>query len=70
MACGDKIVPALYAIDVFLPVLNLHQEDACSIKPERTGWRIWQAVYAALGWIITPLTILTFTGTLRRHLEK
>jgi hypothetical protein len=68
--CGDRVVPLLYAMDVFLPVLNLHQEENCSIRPEATGWRIAQAFYAVLGWIVTPLSILTFSGILRRHLEK
>jgi len=27
----------LYAMDVFLPVLNLHQEENCSIRPEERG---------------------------------
>jgi hypothetical protein len=68
--CGNRVVSLLYAMDVFLPVLNLHQEENCSIRPEATGWRVAQAFYAVLGWIVTPLTILTFSGILRRHLEK
>jgi uncharacterized protein YjbI with pentapeptide repeats len=68
--CGNRVDPVLYAMDVFLPVLNLHQEENCSIRPEEKGWRRWQAAYAMVGWIITPLTILTFSGILRRHLDR
>jgi hypothetical protein len=68
--CDQKIHPFLYALDVFVPVLDLHQQAVCSIDPERGKWRIFQAIYAILGWILTPLTILTITGILRRHLEK
>jgi hypothetical protein len=108
--CRGRILPLLYALDVFVPVLDLRQQDACSIAPEdkrdkfkyvwnqQTGtrqssswrwaeesklklwslclehkyliWHIAQATYAILGWVLTPLTILTITGFLRRHLEK
>jgi hypothetical protein len=57
-------------LDVFLPALNLHQQDVCSLDPDAKKWRVAQAAYAVLGWIVTPLTILTFTGILRRYLEK
>jgi hypothetical protein len=70
--CGDRIDPFLYALDVFIPVLNLHQQEVCSIRPPK-HWRSWErvkALYAFLGWILTPLTILTLTGILRRHIEK
>jgi hypothetical protein len=68
--CGGRINNALYALDVFVPVLNLHQQEICSIDRAKTPWRYGQALYAVLGWILTPLTILTITGILRRHLEK
>ncbi len=103
--CQGRILPLLYALDVFVPVLDLRQQDACSIAPEdkkdkfryawnqKSGlgswfegykyklfnvcleykyqvWHIAQALYAILGWVLTPLTILTITGFLRKHLEK
>ena len=68
--CDGRIVPELYALDVFIPALNLHQQDTCSIRKNATAWRLVQAFYAILGWIVTPLTILTFTGILRRYVEK
>jgi hypothetical protein len=103
--CRGRVQPLLYALDVFIPVLDLRQQDACSIAPEdkrdkfkhvwnqQSGlwnwlegykyklwnfglehkyliWHISQATYAILGWVLTPLTILTITGFLRRHLEK
>ena len=69
-SCGKRIRSILYALDVFVPVLDLHQQEACSISPDRPGWRYAQAIYALLGWALTPLAILTVTGILRRHLEK
>jgi hypothetical protein len=70
LPCGTRVRSILYAMDVFLPVLNLHQQEVCTIAPDRIKWRYAQALYAVLGWILTPITILTLTGTLRRHLEK
>jgi hypothetical protein len=68
--CGHHIEPALYALDVFVPVIDLKQREACSIAPEHTIWRFAQAFYALLGWVMTPLLILTASGLLKRHLEK
>ena len=68
--CGDRIRPVLYALDVFVPVLDLRQQTACSIRHDRLLWRYAQAGYAVLGWFLTPLTLLTFSGILKRHLEK
>ena len=68
--CGPRIQPVLYALDVFVPVLDLRQQETCIVDPSRTKWRFAQALYAMLGWIFTPLTVLTMTGILRRHLER
>lgn len=66
LACGRAINPWLYAADVFIPLLDLKQEDQCGVNDSANPWRIAKALYAALGWIVTSLLILTITGTLRR----
>jgi hypothetical protein len=68
--CGKRIQSVLYALDVFVPVLNLRQQTACSIRTDKPGWRHAQAAYALLGWLLTPLALLTFSGILKKHLEK
>jgi hypothetical protein len=68
--CGARIIPWLYALDVFVPVLDLKQQSVCSFAADRQGWRYAQAAYAVLGWILTPLMFLTVTGLLKRHIEK
>jgi hypothetical protein len=68
--CGDRIRPVLYALDVFVPVLDLRQQSACSISRDKVVWRYAQAAYAVLGWFLTPLTLLTFSGILKKHLER
>ena len=68
--CGDHVQSFLYALDVFIPVLDLRQQDACSIAPGARLWKVSQATYAAFGWIITSLVVLTYSGLLRKHLER
>ena len=112
--CGDNISPLIYALDVFIPLVDLRQEQRCVVRttsgaPEQSDWlglvRSWTAnegqeslndgsifqkiqvlsgsiirdagfwanakvIYALLGWIVTSLTILTITGTLRRRADS
>ena len=69
LACGAAINPWLYAADVFIPLLDLKQEDQCGVNDTANRWRVLKALYAVLGWIVTSLLILTVTGTLRRKGE-
>ncbi|GGW86231.1 hypothetical protein [Salegentibacter mishustinae] len=70
--CGNNVEPSLYALDVFVPLLDLKQDTECKISGEPTAlpWRIAKALYALLGWIITSVLILTLSGYLKREVEK
>lgn len=70
--CGDQIEPALYALDVFVPLLDLKQESKCTISAAQSAWRwrVSKSAYAILGWIITSALILTMTGVIRRQAER
>jgi len=72
LACGNQIEPLLYAIDTFVPAINLDQNNRCSISNDDSTvvWRIGKAAYTILGWIVTSLTILTVSGILRRQAES
>ena len=72
--CGSQIDAPIYAFDVMVPLLDLRQESRCSVRPsggfsEAKLWSIGKAVYAALGWILTSVGILTLSGVLRRDLR-
>lgn len=75
--CNLDVSSLLYAIDVFVPVLDLDQERRCSIRDANgengddtyKWWRLAKALYELLGWIVTSLVILTVTGVLRRDIE-
>jgi hypothetical protein len=67
--CGTAITPWIYAADVFIPLLDLRQESACSVRADAWAapWRWLKALYAALGWVVISLAILTWSGALRRQ---
>lgn len=63
----DDIV---YALDMIMPFIPLHQETRCEISPG-AGWinsilRVTKAVYSFVGWIVVSLALVTFSGLLRR----
>ena len=83
LPCGDAISPFLYAMDVFIPLLDLRQEFRCHVgraeyreteaeellRSPKT-WLVLKAAYSLLGWIVISLTILTVSGVLRRQAES
>lgn len=102
LKCGAAINGLLYAADVFIPLLDLRQEERCDIRSsqaheidpfrewaaQRSFWHklthslwalfhapvLWaqfaKSAYAVLGWVVVSLTILTYSGMLRRWGEK
>lgn len=74
VSCGDQVEPSLYALDVMLPLVDLHQESKCTISSaDGMGplfWRIFRAAYALIGAYVTSMLILTLSGVLRRSTER
>lgn len=70
--CGEEVNSWWYALDVLIPLLNLKQEERCSITTRNYGywWRFFEALYAICGAIITPIMLLSVTGMLRRYIER
>ncbi|WP_143021702.1 hypothetical protein [Nitrosospira sp. Nsp18] len=70
--CGEEIDSLWYALDVFVPGLDLKQEDRCSIatRDEARPWRAFSVIYEILGAIVTPIMLLSVTGMLRRYIER
>lgn len=67
--CGSEVEPALYAADVFIPLLDLRQEQRCTISshPDDWMWRWAKGAYAILGWLVISLSIFTIGGFARRR---
>ena len=70
--CGEEVNSFFYALDVLVPLLDLKQEDRCSITARDDGywWRLFNALYELFGAIVAPITVLSVTGMLRRYIER
>jgi hypothetical protein len=74
--CNLGVSSILYAVDVFIPLLDLDQESRCTIREELesdrsyTSWRVAKVFYEILGWIVMSLLILTISGVMRRDMER
>ena len=70
--CGDQVEPVWYALDVFVPLLDLKQEVRCdiSVREDAWGWRAFKSIYAILGALVSSLVLLTVSGVLRRRAEE
>ncbi|QLH50728.1 MAG: hypothetical protein HWD57_13725 [Candidatus Accumulibacter cognatus] len=71
----------IYAADVFVPLVDLREEGKCDIgaveaaTPRPRDWEValyqfLKALYATLGWIVTTLALLTFSGVMRSRLAQ
>jgi hypothetical protein len=57
--------PFGYSLDAFLPIVNLHQEEAR--VPKEMGWNVALWVHIAFGWLLTTLGVAGVTGLVRRE---
>lgn len=55
--------PAVYTLDVLLPIVNLGQQDAW-LAHGSTQWFTWALILA--GWLLTTAVVLALTGVLKR----
>lgn len=59
-----------YSMDVFVPFLDLHQEDYWlpdSSKPYGFGFRIYFWFHILCGWVFSTLTAASLTGLIRKE---
>ena len=70
--CGNRVDSLLYALDVMVPLLELKQEEKCSIanRDDAWPWRLAKLGYAVIGAVVTSLVLLTLSGVLRRRAEQ
>ena len=59
---GISFQPLLYTLDLTLPVVNLHQNDAWIA----TGPARWGAVFTIAGWVLATLALAALTGLLKK----
>jgi hypothetical protein len=81
LPCGDTVNEFFYAVDVFIPLVDLRQESRCQVrsptsedeKSKAAEIRLWtaaKALFSLLGWISVSMTILTLSGVFRRNVES
>lgn len=65
--CGE--VPLAYALDAFLPLVDLGVDKQCRVDlAQANGWWVeaLRVTYAILGWLFVPMVALTYAGVLRK----
>lgn len=70
----------VYAADVFVPLVDFREERRCEVGadgvgPELKEWkltvyRILKMVYATIGWAVTSLALITFSGITRNWFTR
>ena len=76
--CDLGVHSLLYTIDMFVPLINLHQRELCVVRdvpPKESHdpflvWRLGFMLYELFGWIVSSLMILTLSGLMRRDIER
>ncbi len=57
--------PFLYSFAVFVPFIELDLAEKWEPKPERRVAWFFKYVLKILGWILTPIALLTFGGIIK-----
>lgn len=71
----------IYSTDAAIPLFDLHEEEKCEIGQventvappkswEVTIYRCLRALYTVVGWILTTLAVITFSGVMRQRIER
>jgi len=59
----------MYSIDTFLPIIDFHQESYWLPNPSTAlgrGIRIYLWFHIGMGWALTTLAVIGFTGLVRK----
>jgi len=62
-------VPVAFALDAFLPLVDLGVDKQCQISRTPSLWPVLEGLrvtYAILGWLFVPMVALTYAGVLRK----
>lgn len=74
--CRSQITPVFYALESIIPVVEFGQLKQCIIRlsqgnsgPSTSELRLWwgaRIAYTLIGWLIVSISIITFSGLVRR----
>jgi hypothetical protein len=57
-----------YSLDVFVPILDLHQEDYW--LPDEGQYRSYMWLHIIAGWVLTTIAVAGFAGILKKAESK
>ena len=55
-----------YSVDVYLPIIKLHDAEIWKPKEEYALGHIWRRIHTVLGWALIPIALAAWTGMLSR----
>ncbi|MDB6112080.1 MAG: hypothetical protein JWR69_3830 [Pedosphaera sp.] len=59
-----KYSPFWYSMDVYLPVIKLHDAEIWKPKEECVLAHVWRRIHTILGWALIPIALAAWTGML------
>ena len=61
---GRKYSPFWYSVDVYLPIIKLHDAEIWKPKEDCVLTHVWRRIHTILGWALIPIAIAAWTGML------
>ena len=61
---GRKYSAFWYSVDVYLPIIKLHDAEIWKPKEEYVLTHVWRRIHTVLGWALIPIAIAAWTGML------
>jgi hypothetical protein len=55
-----------YSVDVYLPIIKLHDAEIWKPKEEYVLGHVWRRIHTVLGWALIPIALAAWTGMLAR----
>jgi hypothetical protein len=55
-----------YSVDVYLPIIKLHDAEIWKPKEEYVLTHVWRRIHTVLGWALIPIALAAWTGMLSR----
>jgi len=59
-----KYSPFWYSVDVYLPIIKLHDAEIWKPKEEQSRTHVWRRIHTVLGWALIPSAVAAWTGML------
>ncbi len=59
-----KYSPFWYSVDVYLPIIKLHDAEVWKPREECTFTHVWRRIHTVLGWALIPIALAAWTGML------